>query len=855
MKHLRNLLFLVLALASPVNAQDTLVSLPWAPAVAGDFQPLPGGGWAGTLKSIRRDVPGGYSADSITVGDLFVDAAARLYEVTSVTTRGLDTVTVDVVGLAVKPTGRGGVFHPDAFGFVAVPTGGTAGASDYLIARIQRHNQRIAARSLDSIATTPVAPPLAVTGDTIVGTVLTTVIDPATGDTVAAWRTASTYDDAELRDSLTAHRQDIDAEDYTHSAQFVGSGADAYGDARTIGFIRKSGETYDVSVPDRGMEYAGGWDADGERVTNVQDPADDGDAANRSFVEAGDAAGLAAAESYADANDDVDDADNDPTNELYDDAEVRDSLAAHRTDIDVLRSSPPPTLQTVTEAGAVTDQTVRLEGAVVVTGQSIFTGRATMQDVQIAGGRLTNDYDAAFHRIYNLLTPTNGGDAANKAYVDARIVDGEAGGEAYADSVALDAQNNAQAYADANDDVDDADAVVGNEVPVVAANSYLHRRALSLDLYPGTSTAPVNAAWARAFQLSDGENAAERAVYGAFGNGQGGIVYSYMGTSTTDLGHTSLTTFRAYPTGPQWGDNIIYHSGNLPAPHWTRTGARYYLPAVGSKVGVGIEPTNNFSMFDLRASGSSNGSGSYPGMTFSSAQFDGRFGTVHPSGSVFAFVQAYSSQGGISMRGFNYSDRAAFRLQGFTDSAPRSGEAAVMLEGYKKSGSGGVLNATYMTGTDRVLLIRAASTLAEFRADRTGTLGAFSYNFATNGTDGQVLGFTGGVLRPITLTAKTLDNVLTAGNTTTQSATLGGLTVTGATDLFGADMGGGKITSVASPAVATDAANKAYVDAAITAAAPARFMEILEVDKTVDNNTVTLFTVTGLPMPGWYSFE
>lgn len=201
------------------------------------------------------------------------------------------------------------------------------------------------------------------------------------------------------------------------------------------------------------------------------------------------------------------------------------------------------------------------------------------------------------------------------------------------------------------------------------------------------------------------------------------------------------------------GRTLSILNGNSVSIPWERNGS---LIGSSDVTRVGIGTTSPAQPLQISVSGSN--FNDRPGIALNNTAFSGFWGALHGDGAIGSIGQSYSSDGGLFFRGFTYSSRPAFRLQGYVGTAsPLSGDAAVSIEGLKyDAGNSGSLKYQAMNGNDLLLSVTAGFPTGQtealaLRANFTGNLGLWNYDSGIAGSNGQVLGWSGGVLQPITL--------------------------------------------------------------------------------------------------------
>lgn len=146
---MRFLLFLLL-LSSALAAQ--LQPLPVTPAIADSFV-VADTAFTGLLYGISNPLLDGYDADSVAIDDQYLDAAGRLYAITEIADRRLNTLRGTLAPLdssGTKPSGRGVLFRPDTLGLIPVVSDANGLISQGLQAKIQNHNLRVLRARADS---------------------------------------------------------------------------------------------------------------------------------------------------------------------------------------------------------------------------------------------------------------------------------------------------------------------------------------------------------------------------------------------------------------------------------------------------------------------------------------------------------------------------------------------------------------------------------------------------------------------------------------------------------------------------------------------------------------------------------
>ncbi|MTB53044.1 hypothetical protein [Lewinella sp. W8] len=225
------------------------------------------------------------------------------------------------------------------------------------------------------------------------------------------------------------------------------------------------------------------------------------------------------------------------------------------------------------------------------------------------------------------------------------------------------------------------------------------------------------------------------------------------------------------------GRTLSILNGNSVSIPWERTGS---LIGSSDVTRVGIGTTAPAQPLQISVSGSN--FNDRPGIALNNTAFSGLWGTLHGNGAIGSIGQSYSSDGGLFFRGFTYSSRPAFRLQGYVgSSSPGADDAAVSIEGLKyDAGNSGSLKYQSMSGNDLIMSVTAGfptgqTEVLALRANFTGNLGLWNYNSGIAGTNGQVLGWSGGVLQPITISSGSTQTLSISGD---QLSISGGNTVT-----------------------------------------------------------------------------
>jgi dienelactone hydrolase len=269
---MKKILFFLL-LPCVLFGQDFPEEMPAAVAVARSVSVVDDTTLVGTLTGVNDVMGYGLRADSVQVGDKFIDAAGRIHTIELINSRGLNYLNVQVV---TKDTvyfdfsGRGVLWRPDTVGLIPIGPAANGMVSDFLAAKIHNHNLAI----LSSVS-----------------------------DTVK-------YDSLIAGANITI--------DYTDPRNPVISSTGGGGSGTVESVVAGTGISVDVTDPANPI------------VTNISpDQAVSLNAGSNVTVSG-------TYPNFTITVPSLDDADADPTNELYDDSELRDSLAVHRTDIDAL---------------------------------------------------------------------------------------------------------------------------------------------------------------------------------------------------------------------------------------------------------------------------------------------------------------------------------------------------------------------------------------------------------------------------------------------------------------------------------------------------------------------------------------
>jgi hypothetical protein len=269
---MKKILFFLL-LPCVLFGQDFPEEMPAAVAVARSVSVVDDTTLVGTLTGVNDVMGYGLSADSVQIGDKFIDAAGRIHTIELINSRGLNYLNVQVV---TKDTvyfdfsGRGVLWRPDTVGLIPIGPAANGMVSDVLAAKIYNHNLAI----LSSVS-----------------------------DTVK-------YDSLIAGANITI--------DYTDPRNPVISSTGGGGSGTVESVVAGTGISVDVTDPANPI------------VTNTSPDQ---------VVSLNEGSNVTVSGSYPNFTITVpslDDGDADPTNELYDDAELRDSLAEHRIDIDAI---------------------------------------------------------------------------------------------------------------------------------------------------------------------------------------------------------------------------------------------------------------------------------------------------------------------------------------------------------------------------------------------------------------------------------------------------------------------------------------------------------------------------------------
>ena len=306
-----------------------------AVVTAKDFASVGNGQYTGTLEKFEDYAQSEYGYATVGVGDSLLDGKAQLYQLLEVISRSDQSETARVRVLALSqpqlaPNGRGGVFRGIADGYIPQLPHNSGQVTPYLSARISLHNIGIASTKsgfkLDRIA---------VLGDT------STIIEPRDGQAViTADSTLAFYKPPygwiPIRGGSGGSGGGV-GDDWgnqvviTAGGYFSGSGTG--GSPLTF----NPGAINAADINNNGFFLTA--EVDGSVTNELQDapdvfysesgtPSDVAEALDRRPTDDEVTAAIAASAAA--------DLDKDPTNELYDDQELRDSLAAQRADFNAL---------------------------------------------------------------------------------------------------------------------------------------------------------------------------------------------------------------------------------------------------------------------------------------------------------------------------------------------------------------------------------------------------------------------------------------------------------------------------------------------------------------------------------------
>jgi hypothetical protein len=142
---MKKILFFLL-LPCVLFGQDFPEEMPAAIAVARSISVVDDTTLVGTLTGVNDVMGYGLSADSVQIGDKFIDAAGRIHTIELINSRGLNYLNVQVV---TKDTvyfdfsGRGVLWRPDTVGLIPIGPAANGMVSDVLAAKIYNHNLKI----------------------------------------------------------------------------------------------------------------------------------------------------------------------------------------------------------------------------------------------------------------------------------------------------------------------------------------------------------------------------------------------------------------------------------------------------------------------------------------------------------------------------------------------------------------------------------------------------------------------------------------------------------------------------------------------------------------------------------------
>jgi hypothetical protein len=323
---MKKILFFLL-LPCVLFGQDFPEEMPAAVAVARSVSVVDDTTLVGTLTGVNDVMGYGLSADSVQVGDKFIDAAGRIHTIELINSRGLNYLNVQVV---TKDTvyfdfsGRGVLWRPDTVGLIPIGPAANGMVSDVLAAKIYNHNLKIVRdRSTPSrfdslIAGTNVTidytdnrnPVISATGggsgtveSVVAGTGISVdVTDPAnpivtniSPDQAVSLNAGSnvTVSGTYPNFTITVPSLDDADADPTNENQTVSAGAGIS--------VSQIGEDFEVTntSPDQVVGLAAGanvsvtgaypnFTVSVPSVTNLQDPTDAQDAATKSYVDEND---------------------------------------------------------------------------------------------------------------------------------------------------------------------------------------------------------------------------------------------------------------------------------------------------------------------------------------------------------------------------------------------------------------------------------------------------------------------------------------------------------------------------------------------------------------------------------------
>jgi hypothetical protein len=139
---MKKILFFLL-LPCVLFGQDFPEEMPAAVAVARSVSVVDDTTLVGTLTGVNDVMGYGLSADSVQVGDKFIDAAGRIHTIEIINSRGLNSLNVQVVTTETvyfEFSGRGVLWRPDGTGLIPVGPAANGMVSDFLSAKIHNHN-------------------------------------------------------------------------------------------------------------------------------------------------------------------------------------------------------------------------------------------------------------------------------------------------------------------------------------------------------------------------------------------------------------------------------------------------------------------------------------------------------------------------------------------------------------------------------------------------------------------------------------------------------------------------------------------------------------------------------------------
>jgi hypothetical protein len=142
---MKKILFFLL-LPCVLFGQDFPEEMPAAVAVARSVSVVDDTTLVGTLTGVNDVMGYGLSADSVQIGDKFIDAAGRIHTIELINSRGLNYLNVQVV---TKDTvyfdfsGRGVLWRPDTVGLIPIGPAANGIISDFLAAKIYNHNLKV----------------------------------------------------------------------------------------------------------------------------------------------------------------------------------------------------------------------------------------------------------------------------------------------------------------------------------------------------------------------------------------------------------------------------------------------------------------------------------------------------------------------------------------------------------------------------------------------------------------------------------------------------------------------------------------------------------------------------------------